>query len=56
MSGDIWLHNSCLTISPSRHVKLEPWDAIDADNVILSPDNSPEEIGADLRLALSRCR
>jgi len=23
MSGDIWLHNGCLKISPSRHVKLE---------------------------------
>ena len=56
MSGDIWLHNGCLKISPSRHVKLEAWDAIDADDVILSLDNSPEEIGAGLRLALSRCR
>ena len=56
MSGDIWLHNGCLKISPSRHVKLEAWDAIDADDVILSLDNSPEEIGSDLRLALSRCR
>lgn len=56
MSGDIWLHNGCLKISPSRHVKLEAWDAIDADDVILSLDNSPEEIGAGLRLALSRYR
>ena len=56
MSGDIWLHNGCLKISPSRHVKLEAWDAIVADDVILSLDNSPEEIGAGLRLALSRCR
>ena len=56
MSGDIWLHNGCLKISPSRHVKLEAWDAIDADDVILSLDNSPEEIGAGLKLALSRCR
>lgn len=56
MSGDIWLHNGCLKISPSRHVKPEAWDAIDADDVILSLDNSPEEIGAGLKLALSRCR
>ena len=56
MSVDIWLHNGCLKISPSRHVKLEAWDAIDADDVILSLDNSPEEIGAGLRLVLSRCR
>ena len=56
MSVDIRLHNSCLKISPSRHVKLEAWDAIDADDVILSLDNSPEEIGAGLRLVLSRCR
>ena len=54
--GDIWLHNGCLKISPSRHVKPEAWDAIDADDVILLLDNSPEEIGAGLRLALSRCR
>lgn len=56
MSVDIWLHNGCLKISPSRHVKPEAWDAIDADDVILSLDNSPEEIGAGLKLALSRCR
>ena len=56
MSVDIWLHNGCLKISPSRHVKLEAWDAIDADDVILSLDNSPEEIGAGLKLALSRYR
>ena len=56
MSGDIWLHNGCLKISPSRHVKLETWDAIDADDVILSLDNSPEEIGSGLRLVLSLCR
>ena len=56
MSVDIWLHNGCLKISPSRHVKLEAWDAIDADDVILSLDNSPEEIGAGLKLALGRCR
>ena len=56
MSGDIWLHNGCLKISPSRHVKLEAWDAIDADDVILSLENSPEEIGAGLKLALSPCR
>ena len=36
MSGDIWPHNSCLKISPSRHVKLEAWDAIDVGDVILS--------------------
>ena len=56
MSGDIWPHNGCLKISLSRHVKLEAWDAIDADDVILSLDNSPEEIGAGLKLALSPCR
>ena len=56
MSEDIWLHNGCLKISSSRHVKLEAWDAIDADDVILSLDNSPEEIGSGLRLVLSLCR
>ena len=39
-----------------KSVKLEAWDAIDADDVILSLDNSSEEIEVGLRLALSRCQ
>ncbi|VEA67783.1 Protein of uncharacterised function (DUF1436) [Serratia plymuthica] len=48
-----------ITIFPSFHEKLEAWsgDRIsDSDHVILSVDSSPAEIGAGLRLALSRCK
>lgn len=52
----IWLNNGKIEISPYRQVKLEAWDGIKGvEKVILSLDNSPEEIGAGLRLALSRC-
>ncbi len=52
----IWLNNGRIEISPSRQVKLEAWDGINGvEDVVLSLDNSPEEIGAGLRLALSRC-
>lgn len=51
--------NGIITISPTRHEKLEAWGRTKGDgieNVILSLDNSPAEIGAGLRLALSRCK
>lgn len=52
----IWLNNGKIEINPYRQVKLEAWDGIKGvEKVILSLDNSPEEIGAGLRLALSRC-
>lgn len=47
-----------LRISPSRHEKLDAWsgDGLTvADDVILPVDSSPEEIGAALRIAFSRC-
>ncbi|MCT8350060.1 CdiI family contact-dependent growth inhibition immunity protein [Photorhabdus temperata] len=50
--------NSFITISPSRHEKLEAWGGTGrggSDKVILSVENSTAEIGAGLRLALSRC-
>ncbi|EPG9047918.1 DUF1436 domain-containing protein [Klebsiella aerogenes] len=50
--------NDVITISPTRHEKLEAWDGMglkSSDNVILSVDSAPAEIGAGLRLALSRC-
>ncbi|WP_165011079.1 contact-dependent growth inhibition system immunity protein [Neisseria yangbaofengii] len=57
MSCTIWLNNGRIKISPSRHVKLEAWEGIKGvENVIVTLDNTPEEIGAGLRLALSRCR
>lgn len=55
-SCSIWLNNGRIKMSPSRQVKLEAWDGINGvEDVVLSLDNSPEEIGAGLRLALSRC-
>lgn len=56
MSCSIWLKNGRIEISPSHHVKLEAWDGMrDVEDVIVSLDNTPAEIGAGLRLALSRC-
>jgi hypothetical protein len=52
------LIDQVITIRPSNHEKLEAWSGknISEDNyVILSLDNSPEEIGAGLKLAFSRC-
>lgn len=51
--------NDVITISPKRHEKLEAWGRTKGDgieNVILSVNSSPAEIGAALRLALSRCK
>lgn len=51
--------NGVITISPTRHEKLEGWGRTKGDgieDVILTVDNSPAEIGAGLRLALSRCK
>ena len=51
--------NGVITISPTRHEKLEGWGREKGDgieDVILPVDSSPTEIGAGLRLALSRCK
>ncbi|WP_333501873.1 contact-dependent growth inhibition system immunity protein [Kluyvera genomosp. 2] len=51
--------NNVITISPTRHEKLEGWGRTKGDrieDVILSIDSSPAEIGAGLRLALTRCK
>lgn len=55
----IHLVNGVITISPTRHEKLEAWGRTKGDgieDVILSLDCSPAEIGAGLRLALTRCK
>ena len=47
-----------LTISPMHHETLEGWDGTNlggVDDVNLSLHSSPSEIGAGLKLALSRC-
>ena len=55
-NGGVWLNNGKIKISSTRQIKLEAWDGINGvEDVVLSLDNSPEEIGAGLRLALSRC-
>ncbi|HDL8054208.1 contact-dependent growth inhibition system immunity protein [Yersinia enterocolitica] len=51
--------NDVITISPSRHEKLEAWSGRgikESDHVVIPADSIPEEIGAALRLALSRCK
>ncbi|WP_456311304.1 contact-dependent growth inhibition system immunity protein [Serratia proteamaculans] len=55
----IHLVKNVITISPTRHEKLEAWGRTKGDgieDVTLSTDSSPAEIGAGLRLALSRCK
>ncbi|HFZ1005050.1 TPA: contact-dependent growth inhibition system immunity protein [Klebsiella aerogenes] len=51
--------NGVITIRPTRHEKLEAWGRTKGDgieDVVLSTDNTPAEIGAGLKLALSRCK
>lgn len=56
LSCSAFLSNNQLKITPSHHSKWEGWDGLDkSKHVILTLDHSPEEIGAGLRLALSRC-
>lgn len=51
-----YLINKKITIKPSHHEKWEGWSGLDeSKHVILSLGHSTEEIGAGLRLALSRC-
>lgn len=46
-----------IIISPNWHEKLEMWsDREDLCPVIIPDSSSPEEIGAALKLAFSRCR
>jgi len=51
--------NGVITISPTRHEKLEGWGRTKGDgieDVVLPVESTPAEIGAGLRLALSRCK
>lgn len=55
----IHLVNGSITISPTRHEKLEAWGRTKGDgidDVVLPVGSSPEEIGVALRLALDRCK
>ncbi|WP_174406745.1 contact-dependent growth inhibition system immunity protein [Desulfovibrio subterraneus] len=48
--------NGVLTLTPWHHAKLEAWDGVgDEATVVIPATSTPEEIGAALRLALSRC-
>ncbi|NDK98938.1 contact-dependent growth inhibition system immunity protein [Photorhabdus bodei] len=58
-SCDIRLLDGVITIMPYGHEKLELWTGkgiVESDNVVIPADSSPEEVGAALRLAFSRCR
>lgn len=45
-----------LTLTPSHHAKLEAWEGIgEGAKVVIPVASPPEEMGAALRLALSRC-
>ncbi len=51
--------NGMITIRPSVHDRLDGWsgNGIAESDYVIIPDNStPEEIGAALRLAFSRCK
>ncbi|MCA0371180.1 MAG: CdiI family contact-dependent growth inhibition immunity protein [Proteobacteria bacterium] len=55
----IEIRDGVLTISPSYHYRLDGWsgDFIDKKDYVRIPaDSSPEEVGAALRLAFSRCK
>ncbi|WP_445497344.1 contact-dependent growth inhibition system immunity protein [Photorhabdus sp. SF281] len=55
----IQLLDSQITIRPSCHEKLDGWSGdgfSETDYVVIPADSSPEEVGAALRLAFSRCR
>ncbi|WP_083451932.1 contact-dependent growth inhibition system immunity protein [Photorhabdus heterorhabditis] len=58
-SCNIRLLDGVITIMPYGHKKLELWTGqgiVESDYVIIPADSSPEEVGAALRLAFSRCR
>ncbi|MCC8374950.1 MULTISPECIES: contact-dependent growth inhibition system immunity protein [Photorhabdus] len=56
---NIRLLDGVITIMPYGHKKLELWTGqgiVESDYVIIPANSSPEEVGAALRLAFSRCR
>ncbi|NRN30196.1 contact-dependent growth inhibition system immunity protein [Photorhabdus heterorhabditis] len=59
LSCGICMLDGQITIRPSCHEKLESWTGktiSEFDYIIIPADSSPEEVGAALRLAFSRCR
>ncbi|HGN1705992.1 TPA: contact-dependent growth inhibition system immunity protein [Providencia rettgeri] len=56
LNCSVYLLNNKLTIQPTHHSKWEGWEGGDeSKHVILSLDNTFDEIGSGVRLALSRC-
>ncbi|EQC1412749.1 contact-dependent growth inhibition system immunity protein [Providencia rettgeri] len=56
LNCSVYLLNNKLTIKPTHHSKLEGWEGVDESNhVILSLNDTFDEIGSAVRLALSRC-
>ena len=55
MSCPVERRSGTIKIRPTHHVKLEAWEGSEADTVCISESSTPAEIGAALRLALSRC-
>lgn len=54
----IEVKSGSMKIVPQRHVKLEAWEGLGPNNagaVEIPADSTPEEIGAALRLAFTRC-
>jgi len=55
---NISVRDGVMTIGPTHHEKLEGWGREKDDgieDVVISADSTPAEIGAALRLAFSRC-
>ena len=48
--------NTIILIEPFYHEKIEAWSGMKIQRVKIPADSSPEEIGAALRLAFSRCK
>ncbi|WP_353242842.1 contact-dependent growth inhibition system immunity protein [Providencia sp.] len=56
LNCSIYLSNNRIKITPTYHSKLEGWEGLgESQHVILSLDNTFDEIGSGVRLALSRC-
>ena len=49
------LFNNQISISVTRHVRLDAWDGMGVEDIILSTESSFEEIGSGVKLALNYC-
>lgn len=56
LSCGIRKQDGVITFSPSRKDRLEAWEELSKEaDVVIAADRSPAEIGAALRVAMSRC-